>query len=336
MLLRDRDLTIENLERRLFAEAEQAKSLTGENKALRLEVQAADSALSRSEHDLGALRERASLLESDNNRLQQLAADLTSQITGLQARLQEVETAAEAQSQQRLGLEEKLVLEAAARERAEAQLEVETNAFRTEKATLGMKLDAVRHRSSTSEQILARLRVQHREQEQAARAAERQLKEALIAKTSADRRLESLQEDLARQSERFLDLQRVRDEFAARCDMLGKAISAKDAQLAQSGTHIAGLEDRIEHLVAKHEAVRRELEASNRRLTEELDGEKSERALLQGALEIARDSRNQLKKRYDSLKRAGRAPSGDDTPTETEAETTNNVHPLVTAKGQQT
>ncbi len=156
--------------------------------------------------------------------------------------------------------------------------------------------------------------MQHREQEQAARAAERQLKEALIAKTSADRRLESLQEDLARQSERFLDLQRIRDEFAARCDMLGKAISAKDAQLAQSGTHIAGLEDRIEHLVAKHEAVRRELEASNRRLTEELDGEKSERALLQGALEIARDSRNQLKKRYDSLKRAGRAPSGEDPP----------------------
>ncbi len=106
MLLRDRDLTIENLERRLFAEAEQAKSLTGENKALRLEVQAADSALSRSEHDLGALRERASLLESDNNRLQQLAADLTSQITGLQSRLQEVETAVEAQSQQRLALEE--------------------------------------------------------------------------------------------------------------------------------------------------------------------------------------------------------------------------------------
>jgi crescentin len=334
VLLRDRELTIESLERRLFAESEQAKALTGENKALRQEVQTADSALSRSEHELGAIRERASLLESDNERLQQLAAELTSQVAGLQGRLQEVEAALEIQVQQKLGLEEKLVLEVAARERAEGQLEVETNAFRTEKATFAMKLDAVRHRSSTSEQILARLRLQLREQEQAARAAERNLKEAVIARTSADRRLESLQEDMARQSERFLELQRLRDEFAARCEMLSKAISAKDVQVTQAATRVSGLEDRIEQLAAKHETVRRELEAANRRLAEELEGEKSERALLQGALEIARDSRIQLKKRYEALKRAGRGPSKDETHPETEAETANNVHTLVTGKGQ--
>ncbi len=334
VLLRDRDLAVENFERRLFAESEQVKALTGECKALRQEAQAADAALSRSEHELGAARERASLIEADNARLNQLAGELTAQIGDLQSRLQEIEAARESERHVRQNLEDKLVLEAEARQRAEAQLEVETNAFRTERATFSMKLDAVRHRSATSEQILARLRTQLREQEEAMRVNERTLKEALIARSSTDRRLEALKEDLSRQGERFLELQKARDEFAARCEMLSKAMSAKDVQLSQVTTRAAGLEDRIEQLTFKLDAQRLELEGANRRLAEDLDGERSERALLQGALEIARESRAQLKKKYDALKRAGRAGADNEAHAEPDSEPVNNVRPLLPAKSQ--
>ncbi len=333
VLLRDRELAVEDFERRLFAESEQATALAGECKALRQEAQAADAALSRSEHELGAARERASLIEADNVRLNQLAGELTAQIGDLQSRLQEVEAARETERQAKQGLEDRLALEGEARQRAEAQLEVETNAFRTERATFAMKLDAVRHRSATSDQILARLRTQLREQEEAMRSNERTLKEALIARASTDRRLEALKDDLSLQGERFLKLQKARDEFAARCEMLSKAISAKDVQLSQATTRAAGLEDRIEQLTFRLDAQRLELEAANRRLAEELDNERSERALLQGALEIARESRAQLKKQHDALKRASRGAPDSEPRSDADEEPTSNVHPLVPAKG---
>ena len=45
-------------------------------------------------------------------------------------------------------------------------------------------------------------------------------------------------------------------------------------------------------------------EATNRRLIEELQSEKAERSLAQGALDIARNSRSKLLTQYTALKRA--------------------------------
>lgn len=169
-----------------------------------------------------------------------------------------------------------------------------------------MKLEAATNRAESNEQLLGQARNQLREKDEAHRIADRNFKEASIARTTAERRLDSLQTDLARQTERFLDMQRLRGELESRCDMLGKALAAREAAVEQAGIRNAALVERIEQMTHRQEAARAEFELANRRLTEDLQNERSERALVQGALDIARETRVSLQKQYEVLKRSGR------------------------------
>ncbi|MFK5596178.1 chromosome partitioning protein ParA [Methylobacterium sp. HMF5984] len=304
--IRDKALSIENMERQLFAEAEQVKALSGENKALRLEAQAADSALARSEHELLGARESLGVLDADNRRMTTLNEEQAVQLSELESRHRSLEALADVERHRLRAAESQLASEVAARERNEAQHETDLSFLRTERSGLAMKLEAATNRAESNEQLLGQARNQLREKDEAHRIADRNFKEASIARTTAERRLDSLQTDLARQTERFLDMQRLRGELESRCDMLGKALAAREAAVEQAGIRNAALVERIEQMTHRQEAARAEFELANRRLTEDLQNERSERALVQGALDIARETRVSLQKQYEVLKRSGR------------------------------
>lgn len=304
--VRDRTVAAENLERQLFAETEQVRALTGENKSLRIEAQAADQAMTRAERELTDLGERLSLSEQDARRLQALAGEQAVRLSEAEARVVELTQQIEVLRQRNRDLETQLAGETAARERGEGQFETEMAAIRADRANLAMKLDAALGRAGTLEQLLSQVRSQLREREETARTADRTLKELQIERTTLDRRLEGLQGELQRQTERVSEMQRLRAESDTRADMLTKALAAKEAALEQSQTRVTTLADRMEHLGRRHEAEKAELQAANRRLVEELQNERSERALAQGALDIARETRSSLQKQHEALKRAVR------------------------------
>ncbi|WP_051091277.1 hypothetical protein [Methylopila sp. M107] len=324
---RDGLLMIENLERQLFGETEQNKALLAENKALRVEAQTVDTALARAEHDLHGVRERIAVLEQDNRRLQAISEEQGGQLAELEGRRAEYEAAAESDRQRVSLLESQLAAETSARERSEAQAEAEAAAHRTERAGLAMKLESAENRAASTAQLLGQTRNQLREKDEAYRGADRSLKEAIIAKATSDRRHESAQADLARQTERFVEMQRLKGDLDARSAMLTKALAAKDAALDQTVARNAALNERIEQLASRHEAARAELDTANRRLTEDLQNEKAERALMQGALEIARESRGALQKQHEALKRSSRG-WREATRDEPENDEQSNVHPI--------
>ncbi|MDV2986397.1 UNVERIFIED_CONTAM: chromosome partitioning protein ParA [Methylobacteriaceae bacterium AG10] len=332
--LRDKLSVIENLERQLFSEVEQNKALASESRALRQEAQAADSALARSEHELNTIREKNSLLEADGRRLQLLSEEQATQLADLDARHRDLTATAEADRQRLRLIETQLATEISVRERNEVQHETELAALRNDRASLAMKLEAASNRAASTEQLLVQARNQLRDKDEEFRSVDRTFKEATIARSTLERRLEALQADLARQADRFLEIQRVRGELDSRCDMLNKALAAKDAAIEQTMNRNAVLNDRIEHLTHRHEAARADLEASNRRLMEELQNERSERALLQGALDIARESRATLQKQHDALKRSGRPwreqmnDEAEDETAQASAEEVSNVRPF--------
>ena len=309
--LRDRTLSFENLERQLYSVSEQAKALQGENKALRLEAQATDQALIRAEHELTELRERHNLADQDNRRLQLLSEEQGVKLSDLDARHSEAAAAADNERQRLREVEALLAAEKATREKNDAQYEAEIATHRTERASLAMKFEAATNRLTSTEQLVSQLRNQLREKDEAGRVVERTLKEVSIERVTSDRRVEALQADIARQTERFVELQRLRSELTNRCDMLTKAMAAKDAALEQGASQIAALTDRMDQITRRHETDRNELEIANRRLIEELQTERSERAMALGALEIARESRASLQKQYESLKRSARDWRGD-------------------------
>lgn len=315
--IRDRTVAAENLERQLFAETEQVRTLTGENKSLRIEAQAADQAMTRAERELTDVTERLSLSEHDARRLQALAGEQAVRLSEAEARVGDLSQQLEVFRQRCRDLEAQLSAETAARERGEGQFEAELAANRAERANLSMKLDAASGRAATLEQLLAQVRSQLREREEIARSVDRTMKELHIEKTTLERRLEGLQGELNRQNERGTEIQRQRTEADGRADMLGKALAAKEAAMEQAQTRAAALADRMEHLSRRHEAEKAELQAANRRLVEELQNERSERALAQGALDIARETRASLQKQHETLKRAVRNLHGVDPATMT-------------------
>ncbi|WP_277996203.1 chromosome partitioning protein ParA [Methylobacterium sp. Leaf465] len=310
--LRDKTLQAENLERRLFAETEQSRALQGESKALRVEAKALDQALARSDSELQDLRESRHALDRDNLRLQNLSEAQAAQLAELSARAQEFEGQAESSRVALHNVEQQLAAEIAAAQKAEAQYEAEVANHRTERASLAMRVEAATSRLANTEQMLAQLRTQLRERDEAGRSAERGLKEASIERVTLERRLESAQVDLARQNERFLEMQRARSEFEHRCEMLTKAMAAKDAALEQALGRVSSLSDRIDHLVHRQEVERADFETVNHRLIEELQHERSERKLAQGALDIARESRVALQKQHEALRRSARSFAGDE------------------------
>ncbi len=88
--------------------------------------------------------------------------------------------------------------------------------------------------------------------------------------------------------------------------MMAKAIAAKDAAIAQGASRSESLEERIERLAAKHESERRRWRPRTEDWSRTFGERRSERLLIQGALEIARESRLGLQKQLDSLKRSMR------------------------------
>ncbi|TXM73017.1 chromosome partitioning protein ParA [Methylobacterium sp. WL69] len=335
--LRDKTLVAENLERQLFAETEQSRALLGESKALRIEAKSLDQALARSESELQDVREARGLLEQDNHRLQILSEEQAVKLSELTARSQDHETQADTARSLARSLEQQLANTVSAAQKAEAQSEVEMVAHRTERASLAMRLEAATGRLLATDQMLQQLRNQLRERDEAGRAAERGFKEASIERVTLERRLEGVQADLARQTERFLEMQRARSELDHRCEMFSKAIAAKDAALEQATGRVASLSDRIEQLLHRQEIERADFETVNHRLVEELQHERSERKMAQGALDIARESRVSLQKQHEALKRTARSFSSDEATLRAEAPVApspepSNVRPFMPAE----
>ena len=85
--------------------------------------------------------------------------------------------------------------------------------------------------------------------------------------------------------------------------MLTKALAAKDSVVEGANRKANTLASRLDLLTSRAEQERINLEGTNRRLIEELQAEKAERSLAQGALDIARNSRTKLLSQYSALKR---------------------------------
>jgi crescentin len=327
--VKDKEAIVADLENQLSIETERARNITEENQALRLEAQEADQTVARAERELIEIRERNGLLDHEVKRLQKVAEEQNYRLSSLTNRYGEVETQLEATRQRASELETKLMAEQVLRQRLETQIDSERSAHQTDLSSLDMKIEGLNSRLSATGKILAHTRDQLRDKNEALRGVERTLKETTIEKNTLDRRLEATQQEVERQVAMVNELQRSRIELQERVEMLNKAIAAKDFQIESSDNKLASLSERIDQVTKRFEQERNSLEAANRRLTEELQNEKAERSLMQGALEIARESRIKIQKKYISLRKKTRLDAQEDDPTlfdEEEIET--NVRPL--------
>jgi crescentin len=312
LILKDREAMAADLENQLTIETERARSITEENHALRLEAQEADQAVARAERELIETRERTGLLDHEVKRLQKVTEEQNYRLSGYMKRQTELEAQFEAARQRVTELESKLMAEQAARQRAETQVEAERSSHQADMSSLDLKMEGLTSRLMATDKILAHTRDQLREKNEALRTIERVLKETAIEKNTLDRRLASTQQEMERQVGLVTELQRSRMEMQERLEMLNKAFAAKDFQVESADNKVAALTERMEQMAKRYEQERNLLEGLNRRLTEELQNEKAERSMLQGALEIARESRAKIQNKYVSLRKKTRLDTAED------------------------
>ncbi|MGO4704807.1 chromosome partitioning protein ParA [Microvirga sp. 2MCAF38] len=310
--VKDKEAIGIDLENQLLIETERARTITEENQALRLEAQEADQTVARAERELIETRERNSLLDHEVKRLQKVAEEQNYRLSSLSNRHSEVEGQLETTRARASELETKLMSEQVTRQRLETQLDSERSAHQTDLSALDMKIEGLNSRLAATDKILAHTRDQLRDKNEALRSVERGLKETTIEKNTVERRLEATQQEVERQVTLVNELQRSRIELQERVEMLNKAIAAKDFQIESSDNKLSNLSERIDQMTKRFEQERNTLESANRRLTEELQNEKAERSLIQGALEISRESRVKIQKKYVSLRKNTRL----DTPEE--------------------
>ncbi|MBM6596581.1 hypothetical protein [Microvirga pudoricolor] len=334
--LKDKEAVIGDLENQLAIETERARNITEENQALRLEAHEADQTVARAERELIETRERNGLMDHEVKRLQKMTEEQNYRLSSLTNRYGELETLLEVSRQRASNLETKLMGEQVTRQRLETQVEAERSSHKTDLSALDMKIEGLNSRLSATDKILAHTRDQLRDKNEALRGVERGLKETTIEKNTLDRRLEASQQEVERQTSLVNELQRSRLELQERIEMLNKAMAAKDFQIESSDTKASNLAERMDQFVKRSEQERNTLEAAVRRLTEELQNEKAERSLIQGALEIARESRTKIQKKYVSLRKKTRLDTPEEDPTlfDDEEIEVSNVRAIKSADGE--
>jgi crescentin len=274
---------------------------------VRRQAQEADAAVSRLERDNAEARDAREILEFDNQALRTTSGEQGQRLAALDARYNDLEQQLNGAQEQLADLQTKLEAEHGLRKKLEAQLDAERTSARVEIAALEMKVEGTTSRMGVTEKILSHAREQLREKTDELKAAERVAKEALIEKNTLEHRLEAAQQELERQTALANESHEARAELSERAEMLAKAIAAKESLLQRSDHRTGMLLDRIDQLTRKFEDDRNTLEAKNKKLWEDLQREKSERALAQGALETARRTRIEVERENARLQRTRRS-----------------------------
>ena len=305
--LAELETLVKTAERRAMNEVGNRERLEAEINALTSEVVEKDDNLQSLSQQVNRQAERAANLDRECQRLQKIVDSQVHQIVDIQGKHHELEKASFEQVHTIEDLRNRRESERAERQKAAHSQDLALSALSAEKASLLLKVDELSARLGATDQSVTQLRNLLSEREGALRAAEEQLRTHSKDRAAIERQHAALEQQMAERSAQLAELKGVSDDAAKRVEMLTKALSAKTAahDAATEKAHARSL--RIDDLTGRFEKERASFDSANRRLVEELENERAERTLAQGALKIARESRASLQRQNEALKRSNRA-----------------------------
>ena len=281
-------------ERALKAEAQKAEALNEAQRALKRDLGTVEQELLAEQSASATLKDALSTSETEVDRLKTLVGRIQPELFRADRQISELEkdlqTTREALAVSDVRLNN-LLDEKAAAESAHAH---DMSVLRTENMGFQTRCEGLESRLASSLGSLDAARQSLAEQREHGRNRERNLKDALEARADAERSASTLAEDNRRLLKECETLTRSQNDARSRCDMLTKAVAAKDNIVDEGQYKIASLTNQLAELMQRLDRDRADHEAANRRLVEEVQAEKAERALAQGALMIARASREKL------------------------------------------
>lgn len=300
--LRERTERLAEIEKQLSQMQDKQQIIVDENASLRREIETNDISIGRLENDLAEAKHKVSLTENENKRFKDTAAEAGERIAVLTSRMQDLEPQLESARQQVRMLEAKLTGEQAELEKLRVTREQDRSKTASEMATLQSRIEASETRIAAADQLLTETRDELRKKIDLLRASERQLKDVSLQLNSAQKKLKAAEKEAAVQLAQIADLEQSRVALVERSTSLMKTVTAKDNELGQAANKLAVATERLEDMEARlsHERDTRKAEVD--RLTEQLEKERSDRAIAEGALAAARKERLQLQMEITNLK----------------------------------
>ena len=296
-------------ERTLKAEVQKAEGLNDAQRGLKRDLGAIEQELLAEQSKSAALRDALSTAETEVDRLKTLVGRIQPELFRADRQISELErdlqTTREALAASDVR-SNNLLDERSATESAHTH---DMSVLRDENMSLRTRCESFESRLASSLSSLELARQSLAEQREHGRHRERNLKDALEARADAERSASTLAEDNHRLLKECEVLTKSQNDARSRCDMLAKAVAAKDNVVDEGQYKIASLTNQLAELMQRLDRDRADHEAASRKLVEEVQAEKAERALAQGALMIARASREKL------LSEAQRAGSNTSLPT---------------------
>jgi chromosome segregation ATPase len=285
---------INGLTKQLGDESTKVRVLSEEKVLLTERAEASDKRMSELEGELAQTREHISLLENDKHTLQ-VALDRTlAESSRLSRQLGESESALSQVRGRIQQIESNLAAAEAERDKLAAACDESNERRQSEVYALELKLDAMRSRSETAEQMAASARQSLIGRSEALRAAEARLFEANAARSEAGTKAEHLAA-LNEQRERQIEkLEHHVTELSERCRSLLQAKTANESALADAQEHVASLTSHVEQLQLETASYRTKAEEDFVQLNAMIEQERTERALVEAALESTRKDYTRL------------------------------------------
>jgi crescentin len=294
---------LSNLERQLATELEKNAVLHDANQAKTAELIETDRQANANRAKVAELRDAAATATVETARLQALVEQIQPELARAKQRITDLETTLHTTELNLHSIEEKVALEQRGRELLQSQHAQERTDLEAALAAMSLQVDGLNSRHTTSLKHLEQARTSGNERAEAAQKWERASKDADASRIAAERRLATAEEQARFHSEQNRSLEHSISESKSHNEGLLKAIAAKDVQITQLQNKTANLESHYAALAQELEREKLQSEAVKRRLAEELENEKAERALAQGALAIARSSREKMAAQIETLKR---------------------------------
>ncbi|RFC65154.1 hypothetical protein DYI37_04700 [Fulvimarina endophytica] len=296
-----------NAEKRADLEHENRQAVEAELSHLSSKASAYAEDLQAAIADRDTAKERSARLEAELGRLQKIVDQQVLQLVEHEARAGELEKASRQQLAAIEDLEGRLVAQRTEHEAALHQAGLQNSSLAAEKASMTLKVEELNARTAAMDQTIGQLRTAQGDRDNMIQKYEAALRDAEKGMRMRDRENAVLEQQLKDRTQQFNEIKQASDEAAKRAAMLNKALSGKSAALDSALEQVEARADQMDELTQRFEKEKAALKAANRRLLEDLEAEKAERTLAQGALKIARESRSWLQKQNEALKRSNRA-----------------------------
>ena len=287
------------LEQQLAREIAAARILKDHSDALAAHGAAGDKRVAELEGELGSVREQLVLRENENRSLQNSLDQIVGENSRMSRRLAESDAAADKARHQHEQLKTALAAAEAERAKLAAAIEEANEKRQTETNTLNTRLEATSSRALAAEKLLAEVRQSLLARTEENNAAERKMADATVARNATDKKLELLQSSHQVKERQIHELEQLRNKLVDRTNALMATVKARDTALLRAEERVVLLGERVAQLEAATEANMAKHHETVEDLNTQLQCERMERTVAEGALKKARSSYADLQREFD-------------------------------------